>query len=907
MSPPCPRELLAVCLTCLLGTAAPAGSPGRAAKPGAGKAPRVDTYGDPLPPGAVARLGTTRFRHRGQQLFLGFSPDGNGLVALTEDGLSRLDLATGRPGARVALSEGLGGRSAFDRFPRFEEHLPVSGDGRTVALGPMDVAVVDTATGKERARIPGEVLYPPVNNAVSISGGSSRLSHDGRLYAVSGQIVAERMQVAWFDTATGKQKHRVSTEPGGQVGVLDFSRDGKLLAFTEFPRKGRKVRLRQWDTNSGKEVRSIPVPGDQLEWFRFLPDGKALLARQAEDAPVRLLETATGKEIRSFPEKDGPVAGCSLSADGRLLAVVSNGRVRLWDVATGKQQRLLRHPALGVATRFSPSAVPIFLSADGKRLAAVTRHSLVLWDTGTGRRLNLTRGHEALVGAVAFEPGGKRLVSAAEDRTLRVWDVPSGKEDRRFVPSAEPKENDVLQMFLAELERLGQDVGTRARFSPDGKAVLAAWASGPVELWDAATAKPLRRFGEGKEGWPFAASPDGRLVATGSLDGLVRVREIATGKEVRRLVWHRPPGEEGDYLGHVMSLTFSPDGRALAGVGALQERGVPGVVVRLWEVRTARLRLEVPLNVSGGVPSSLARYADEFRAHVQAVFSPDGKALAVGTGNVVYLWDAMTGKELRQFAGMHVNATAVAFSPDGKLLAAGDVDGGLRLWRTDTGAVWCDVAGHEQAVTTVAFSPDGKLLASGSADSTALLWDVAQFPRAGRPAPGKPPALEALWADLGAADAATAYRAIRALAADPARVVPFLKGRLRPVAAPEPQRLDALVADLDAKRFATRDRAMRELGRLGELAAPALERRLRARPPLETRKRVEALLEKLRGPVTDPELLRGLRAVEALERIGSPAARALLGELAAGAAGHPLTEDARGALKRFAPPLPPTP
>jgi hypothetical protein len=110
--------------------------------------------------------------------------------------------------------------------------------------------------------------------------------------------------------------------------------------------------------------------------------------------------------------------------------------------------------------------------------------------------------------------------------------------------------------------------------------------------------------------------------------------------------------------------------------------------------------------------------------------------------------------------------------------------------------------------------------------------------------------------------------------------------------------LAKLIADLDSNHFPVRQRASEELERLGELAGPALEQLLKARPPLEVQYRVERLLERLSTPISAPDVLRSLRAVEVLERAGTEDARKLLTELARGAAGAQLTEDARAALQR---------
>jgi hypothetical protein len=111
--------------------------------------------------------------------------------------------------------------------------------------------------------------------------------------------------------------------------------------------------------------------------------------------------------------------------------------------------------------------------------------------------------------------------------------------------------------------------------------------------------------------------------------------------------------------------------------------------------------------------------------------------------------------------------------------------------------------------------------------------------------------------------------------------------------------ITALVDDLDHPKFARRDKARSELEKLAGIGRRALEARLSAKVTLEARQRMVALLERLDAPVEDADLLRTLRGVELLEWIATPAARSVLERLAAGAAGHRLTEDAKAALGRM--------
>jgi hypothetical protein len=152
------------------------------------------------------------------------------------------------------------------------------------------------------------------------------------------------------------------------------------------------------------------------------------------------------------------------------------------------------------------------------------------------------------------------------------------------------------------------------------------------------------------------------------------------------------------------------------------------------------------------------------------------------------------------------------------------------------------------------------------------------------------------WNDL-AGDAKTAFAARNALADSPEGTVALFKRLLTPARPAKVEQLRRLLADLDSEVFAVRETAQKELGVMGELAAPALEQALAREPSAEARRRIQALLDKLQGPVTQPEVLRALRAVAVLEDIASPEAQRVLETLAQGTPEARLTREAKAALE----------
>src|SRR5262249_5497251 len=201
--------------------------------------------------------------------------------------------------------------------------------------------------------------------------------------------------------------------------------------------------------------------------------------------------------------------------------------------------------------------------------------------------------------------------------------------------------------------------------------------------------------------------------------------------------------------------------------------------------------------------------------------------------------------------------------------------------------------GHQGVVRTVALSSDGRRLATASFDTTALVWDVTGLTRVPDKITDKD--LETRWSALAGTDAAKAFDAVWWLASIPKASVPFLAKKLRPAAAVDPDKAARLVADLDSKSFATRKKAAAELEQLGEGAVAALRKALGGKPAVETRRRVEDLLEKLTG--LSPERLQVLRTIESLEMIGDREALCVLEKLAGGLPGARTPEGAAAAHK----------
>jgi hypothetical protein len=285
-------------------------------------------------------------------------------------------------------------------------------------------------------------------------------------------------------------------------------------------------------------------------------------------------------------------------------------------------------------------------------------------------------------------------------------------------------------------------------------------------------------------------------------------------------------------------------------------------------------------------------------------FSPDGRLLISynfgqtpeDSSQTLRLWEVLTASELMSLPAADANAS-VACSPDGRQMAVTASVGEILLWDLKKGKEQYRFKGFNAEVTSLAFSPDGRRLVSGLSDSTLLVWDVP--PGANPPIKLAAEDLAKAWNDLAGSDAPRAFRARWILASAPEETLGLLTKHLRRARPADAHRLRRLLTDLESDQFSVREKAQEEVQKLGDLAEPVLKQTLENKPTLEMRRRVQALLERLRGPVTQPERLQALRAVAVLEDIGTTEARRLLEKLAEGAPEARLTREAKESLRRL--------
>jgi WD40 repeat protein len=742
------------------------------------------------------------------------------------------------------------------------------------------VRLWDTATGKEIRKFEGHKGH--------IDGLA--FGPDGKTILSSGNDGTARL----WDVATGKERVTLNGHVG-MVNAAAYAPDGKTVAT-----KGTDATARIWDPATGKELRAIPVALDNGSPLAYSPDGKTL-AIVAPDLTLKLIDPSTGKEVQTFTGHKTTLNSLDFSPDGKRFASAGGDSLaRVWDVATGKEVLQLKgHEGTVSSVHFSP---------DGKLLATGGFDKTIrFWDAKTGEELRRGSGHTGVVSEVGFSPDGKLLASASWDGAVRLWDTATGKElpqsagpgpvscgaitaDGKLLATGHSADG----VFLWEAAT-GKARGAALPFpgpvnavalTPDGKLVAAANPAGDFAVWEVSTGKKLfitegeKRVGIARQSpAALALSPDGATLAVvhGDFNGSVAFYDPKTGKKLPS----SPPAPVPDPTTGVLrfppqELVFSPDGRLFLTGG--QTDGV-----KLHEASTGKeVRQLLAPNVAAAVNIAIA---------------PDGRsAAATSFDGRVWVWETATGGERRHWQlADRQSPPAVAFSSDGRLLATSDAKGAIHFRQLTSDKELKTLTGHEGPVTSLAFA-GGRML-SVSRDGTALVWDTSGIkPEKGT---GEKIGAEAVWAGLGDDTPTTAFDAMGRLTEAPEAAVRLLRERLKPADAADAKRVDALIAQLNDDDFEKREGASKELAKIGAQAVSALQKAAKDPASAEVARRVGELLTKIKEGAVSGEALREARAMEVLEGLGTPDAKKLLEELAKGAAGSALTQEAKAALKRL--------
>jgi RNA polymerase sigma factor (sigma-70 family) len=245
----------------------------REEQPGKESPTRIDRYGDSLPPGAVARFGTLRFRHEQVLGSFAISPDGKTLAAVPQmfgKNVVLWELATGKITRRLT-------------FDQEVHYLAFPPDGKSIAVGSVEgrgdvLRVFDLASGKELRRFVRHSDSTNLNLGRAGTWGAAFFTPDGRTLLISGSDVSVQV----LDAHSGKKVGKLDNN-NNQTIAWDLSPDGKVLAVRE---EGSMKILRLYDVRTGKEVRQFSHSADVCNAV-FSADGKMLAVSASGTSPAK--------------------------------------------------------------------------------------------------------------------------------------------------------------------------------------------------------------------------------------------------------------------------------------------------------------------------------------------------------------------------------------------------------------------------------------------------------------------------------------------------------------------------------------------------------------------------------------------------------------------------------------------
>ncbi len=663
---------------------------------GDAQTPAVDLYGDEIPYGATARLGTTRFRRNGDswQSNLAFTKNSQQLVWLTESGISLVwDVKTGQSQpSSIYTTEGVSNVSAGE----------VSLDGSRLA----SVIVERQADGSRRARLQivdteSLQVLATTDNISQSDGtwGDVSLSHDnnfvalgserGRLMVLDAKTLRSIIDIPLSDQPV--QLHDIALSPDGQTLVVATQRE-----------------LYAWDWNKSGSPKQMPSLS-RMGFVGYLPDGRLLVGSEGESYGTYQIDIWDADRQAVQRQFETPEEGCHLigkttiSRDGRYLISaidVDEGTPRwtnyifVWDVETGK----IVHRFHGGQPAFSGVAI----SPDQKRIASSANYMIAVWDLETGAAVGkIEDAHTDHVDRVKFTPDSKHVVTAAMDGTCRVWDAATGEQQfvlthehwvRGMDVSSDGKWiatsalNDTVCLWnRATGEKVyhwqgnGRHGGRReVGFSDDSQRVI-SWADDTpyLRVWDVQTGRLLTeaKIGPQPGGFPppdehCIIAPSGLLVArfrTG-----VELLDSSTGEVVSRINNTESPFEDG---------WFSPDSNRILLTHYHPTEENPRRRAS-FEGQYEYVMHDLDDN------STVWNFIVDGRRG-QLIYSPTGQIVAVTAWQadveIIHFLNAKTGETLGEVTinGRlgYINPGRMAFSPDGKLFSAALMDTTALVWK----------------------------------------------------------------------------------------------------------------------------------------------------------------------------------------------------------------------------------
>ena len=473
--------------------------------------------------------------------------------------------------------------------------------------------------------------------------------------------------------------------------------------------------LRLWDLEGGQCLRTLEGHTDEVTSIALAPDGQYAVSASA-DKTLRMWELKSGRCIRTLEGHEHAVTKVVITPNGRYAVSSGNdGTLQIWRMNTvtlyradlrvsavkGFKELRKEKDSLGEAISkmrnfyakgdYSNSFALLYKTWKDNQFREnneIIDSYAKLMRKGKIRALDfsfqkrLLSGHTGEVESIALSSDGRYAMSGSGDKTLRLWEVASGRCVR------------ILEGGTAWIKSVA--------LTPDSRYAVSGSVDKTIRLWELASGKCVRILeGHKSSVNSIAITPDGQYVVSCSYDRTVRMWELPSGSCVRTIEGRRWSGPS--------SLAITSDGRYAV---SLKDRDV-----LVWDLVNDRC-----MHVLEGHAHSVTSVA----------LTPDGRYAVLGRVDLAQqVWELASGRCVCTLKG-HTNlVSSIAVTPDGRYAISGSLDKTLRVWDINTVQCVRILEGHTGSVTSIALSSDGWYVVSGSHDKTiriwTLIWDI-EFP-----------------------------------------------------------------------------------------------------------------------------------------------------------------------------------
>jgi WD40 repeat protein len=569
-------------------------------------------------------------------------------------------------------------------------------------------------------------MYSPI-----VQTQSGARSPDGTMVAVTGFA-----SVNILDATSGATMRVLPTR--NESTAVAFSPDSKLIAVGGIGPDSYNPLIEIWNASTGALVETFTMHAGPVSCLAFSPDGKTLASggfqpyTTTKEGFVQTWNLASGGPTRSYATADFfNIYGLAFSPNGLQIAASGvsasrqSGEVETWNVLTGSLLHTFATASGFVNTvSFTPDGATLVGGGGLYSNVAPSIGTLELWNPSTGAAIASLPTAAIPVESVAFSSDGATLAvgggqphGTGPAGVLEVWNMTT-----RTVTTSLPTQETHGILFVG--------------LSPDGKKLVDAGTGGVATVGLSETDNGLMEWWDVSEGAltnsqylspapgpvSIALSPDGKTIAAaggGNWRGFpanpsfLTFWSVATGKEI---------GSISSAPMSTQSAAYSPDGTLIA-TGSQEG-------IYLWNTSTGQLLSTLP---------SIANNTEQYLE-----FSPDGKTLLLCgsmtggtrfTSNFVELWNVSSGTLLHTLDTSPIGSPdSAVFSPDGKYIAVGGTnfvsgEGSLGIWKvSDFSFVQTLPTKILSGVYRLIFSPDGKYLAdSGNGIADVEVWKVSNF------------------------------------------------------------------------------------------------------------------------------------------------------------------------------------